>query len=104
MLRDSKQYESDPEPNTNLEPEIEGLEPIHRRVLELFLEHKDGLTVQEISEMDLKIDTKTLSKCLSELRKKRLIYAVDEQRRNDIWRTRYFLRSEILKSNSTEVV
>jgi transcription initiation factor IIE alpha subunit len=104
MLRNNKQYESGPEPDTNPEPEIEGLEPIHRRVLELFLEHKDGLTVQEISEMDLKIDTKTLSKCLSELRKKRLIYAVDEQRRNDIWRTRYFLSSEILKSNDTEVV
>jgi sulfur transfer protein SufE len=104
MLRDNKQYESDPKLDTNLETEIEGLEPIHRGVLELFLEHKDGLTVQEISEIDREIDTETLSKCLSELRKRGLIYAVDEQRRNDIWRTRYFLSSEISKSNDTKVV
>jgi predicted transcriptional regulator len=101
MLRDNRKNESNWAPDANLEPEFEGLEPIHRRVLKLFLEHKDGLTVQEISEIGLKIDTETLNRCLSELHRKRLIYAVDEQREDGIWKKRYFLRSEISRAKDT---
>jgi hypothetical protein len=105
MLRDNKQCNnSNLNLDEDLETEIEGLEPIHRKVWELFLGYNNELTVQEISEVEPVIDTETLSRCLSELHKKRLIYTGDEQREDSIWRTRYFLRSEIQESNDTKVV
>jgi transcription initiation factor IIE alpha subunit len=82
---------------------VEHLESIQKQILDLLAQHKDGLTREEICERST-ITEKSVKASLSELRKKRLIYAVDEQRRNDIWRTRYFLSSEISKSNSTKVV
>jgi transcription initiation factor IIE alpha subunit len=82
---------------------VEYLESIQKQILDLLAQHEDGLTREEICERST-ITEKSVRVSLSELRKKRLIYAVDEQRRDDIWRTRYFLSSEILKSNDTEVV
>jgi transcription initiation factor IIE alpha subunit len=80
---------------------VEHLESIQKQILDLLGQHKDGLTREEICERST-ITEKSVKASLSELRKRGLIYAVDEQRRNDIWRTRYFLSSEILKSNDTE--
>jgi transcription initiation factor IIE alpha subunit len=91
------------EMGTTGKKKVEYLESIQKQILDLLAQHKDGLTREEICERST-ITEKSVKASLSELRKKRLIYAVDEQRRNDIWRTRYFLSSEILKSSDTEVV
>jgi DNA-binding transcriptional ArsR family regulator len=88
---------------TNGSKKIGHMEPIQKQILDLLVQYKDGLTAEEIRGRTT-VNEKSVTVSLSELRKKRLIYAVDEQREDRIWRTRYFLRSEILKSNSTKVV
>jgi predicted transcriptional regulator len=105
MLRKEKQNGNRlSRPDKDLKTDIQKLNPTEKKILELLLEDKNALTVQEISEIELGIDAATISKCLVKLRKKKLIYAVDEQREDRIWGSRYFLRSEILKSNKMKVV
>ena len=69
------------------------LESIQKQIVYLLVQHKNGLTVKEICEMDLHFDAETINVALSELSKKGLVCTGDEQGKNKIWRVKYFLEA-----------
>ena len=65
-------------------------ESLQEQILHL-LGHKNGVTAKEIQQ-EIEIDEDFISECLSELCGKGFVYSVDEQGKDTIWRTTYFLK------------
>ncbi|KYK35787.1 MAG: hypothetical protein HXS46_10450 [Theionarchaea archaeon] len=76
---------------TDLDTKIGELEPAQITVLLLLLENEEGLTAKEIQQ-EIEIDENSISECLAELCRMGIVSTADEQGKDTIWRTTYFLK------------